>query len=472
VAGRDGIRPPQAEKPEEHPTPEGPGDSLTAVVLAGGFGTRLRAVVSDCPKVLAEVNGRPFLAYLLDQLVRAGVDTAVLCTGYKAEQIEAAFGDVYRGMRLRYSRETEPLGTAGAIRLALPLIESEEMLVLNGDSYCAADFAEHVRLHRAGDHHGSLLLTPVPDASRFGQVLTRDDGRVTDFLEKDPTARAGWINAGVYVFQRHLLREIPLGRAVSLEREMLPNWIPRGLGTLRSDTKFLDIGTPESYREAAEFFATLNDPFSRDSESSKRSESPQPRSAPLRKASESRLNGRAIFLDRDGTIIRERHHLCDPELVELLPGAAEGLRRMREMGFALVVVTNQSVIGRGLIDEPRLEQIHARMRELLRIEGVDVDAIFHCPHTPDDGCDCRKPATGMIDRACEQLRVRPEDAFVIGDKACDIELGRAVGATTILVRTGYGLKYADDVVPPDYVGIDLTEAAEMIRFEAKRRKAA
>jgi histidinol-phosphate phosphatase family protein len=354
-------------------------------------------------------------------------------------------------MRLRYSRETEPLGTAGAIRLALPMIESEEVLVLNGDSYCAADFAEHVRAHRASDHHGSLLLTLVSDASRFGQVLTRDDGRITDFLEKQPTAQAGWINAGIYVFQRHLLREIALGRAVSLEREMLPNWIPRGLGTLRSDAKFLDIGTPESYRAAAEFFAACGLALSR---------------------KRSRLNEKVVFLDRDGTIIRERHHLCDPDLVELLPGATEGLRRMRAMGFTLVVVTNQSVIGRGMIDESRLVQIHERMQQLLRDEGVDVDAIFHCPHTADDGCDCRKPETGMIDRACAQLGVRPEEAFVIGDKPCDIELGRAVGAATILVRTGYGSKYEEDAVQPDYVATDLAEAAEMIRFDVSKQRAA
>ena len=445
--------------------PETPGNSLTAVVLAGGFGTRLQSVVSDRPKVLAEVNGRPFLAYLLDQLVCAGVDTAVLCTGYKAEQIEAAFGDEYRGMKLRYSRETEPLGTAGAIRLALPLIESEEVLVLNGDSYCAADFAKHVRAHRAGDYHGSLLLTWVPDASRFGQVLTRDDGRVTDFLEKQPTAEAGWINAGVYVFQRHLLREIAFGRAVSLEREMLPNWIPRGLGTLRSDAEFLDIGTPESYREAAEFFA--GQAFQPDRNVPRAS---RPQKAPGQ-AGKPDLR-RVVFLDRDGTIIRERHHLCDPELVELLPGAAEGLRRMRAMGFTLVVVTNQSVIGRGMIDEARLEQIHTRLRRLLRAEGVDVDAIFHCPHTAEDGCRCRKPATRMIDRACEELALGAEDAFVIGDKLCDIALGRAVGAATILVRTGYGSQYSDDAVQPDYVATDLAEAAEMIRFDIGKKKAA
>lgn len=171
---------------------------------------------------------------------------------------------------------------------------------------------------------------------------------------------------------------------------------------------------------------------------------------------------RAVFLDRDGTVIRERHYLSDPAGVELLPHAAEGLRRLQTLGFALAIVTNQSGVGRGLYDEARLRQIHERMQNLLRSEGVRLAAIYFCPHTPEDACACRKPATGLLERARAELGCAFADSFVIGDKPCDIELGRNAGTRTILVRTGYGGDLDPAAVRADFVAADLGEAARLI----------
>lgn len=173
---------------------------------------------------------------------------------------------------------------------------------------------------------------------------------------------------------------------------------------------------------------------------------------------------RFVVLDRDGTIIRERHYLSDPELVELLEGTTDGLRLLRKMGLGLVIVTNQSAIGRGYFDESRLEQIHQRLEELLGSEGVYLDSIYFCPHTPTDDCDCRKPRTGLLEQAAKEHGFNPKDAFVIGDKPCDIELGQRVGATTFLVRTGYGSQVAaENQVTSDYVVENVLEAALVIR---------
>jgi D-glycero-D-manno-heptose 1,7-bisphosphate phosphatase len=172
---------------------------------------------------------------------------------------------------------------------------------------------------------------------------------------------------------------------------------------------------------------------------------------------------RFVVLDRDGTLIVERHYLSHPDQVELLSGAGAGLRRLRELGCGLVLVTNQSAIGRGFFDEARLELIHGRLRDLLQAERVRLDAIYFCPHTPDDGCACRKPRAGMIETAAHDLNFDPRLSFVIGDNECDVELGRRVGATTILVRTGYGMKVASETkVHPDYVVDDLAETAQLI----------
>ncbi len=172
---------------------------------------------------------------------------------------------------------------------------------------------------------------------------------------------------------------------------------------------------------------------------------------------------RFVVLDRDGTIIIERHYLTDPSEVELLPGSADGLRHMRDLGLGLVVITNQSAVGRGFIDEGRLEQIHERMQHLLRNEGVYLDGIYSCPHLPEDNCSCRKPEIGLLSLAANELSFKPESTFVIGDKPCDIELGKRVGATTFLVRTGYGEEYATQQdLGQDYIVEGLQEAATLI----------
>jgi histidinol-phosphate phosphatase family protein len=173
---------------------------------------------------------------------------------------------------------------------------------------------------------------------------------------------------------------------------------------------------------------------------------------------------RYVALDRDGTIIVERHYLSDPNLVELLPGAAAGLRELRALGFGLVVVTNQSAIGRGFFDQAQLGRIHARLEELLEAEGVRLDGIYACPHLPDDACACRKPNVGLLEAASQDLGFDAAETFVIGDNVSDIQLGRRAGATTILVRTGYGAAVADaGAAHADHVVDDLVSAAKVVR---------
>ncbi|HET6883736.1 MAG TPA: HAD family hydrolase [Pirellulales bacterium] len=172
---------------------------------------------------------------------------------------------------------------------------------------------------------------------------------------------------------------------------------------------------------------------------------------------------RFALLDRDGTINVERHYLSDPDQIELTPNAAEGLAELRRMGLGLVVLTNQSGVARGMFDEARLEQIHERLRELLRQCDVELDAIVSCTHHPDEGCACRKPLPGLVEAAAREHGFEPAASFVIGDKPCDIDLGAAVGATTLLVRTGYGARHATNAaVQPNYVVDDLLHAARVI----------
>jgi D-glycero-alpha-D-manno-heptose 1-phosphate guanylyltransferase len=230
--------------------------NVEAIVLAGGRGTRLNSVVSDRPKVLADVRGRPFLTYLLDQLSDAGVRRAVLSVGYMRDLVEERIGTRHGSMEIVYSRETEPLGTGGGVRLAARFVQSDPVLVFNGDSYCHVDLPALVRFHRQGNNPGTLTVVELSDTSRYGRVKLDASKRILRFEEK-LSGEPGYINAGIYVMSAARLESIPPEQPVSLEREMFPAWIESGLFGFVCPGPFLDIGTPESYAAAERFFAGL-----------------------------------------------------------------------------------------------------------------------------------------------------------------------------------------------------------------------
>ncbi|WP_147822092.1 D-glycero-beta-D-manno-heptose 1,7-bisphosphate 7-phosphatase [Salidesulfovibrio onnuriiensis] len=175
------------------------------------------------------------------------------------------------------------------------------------------------------------------------------------------------------------------------------------------------------------------------------------------------MGKRFVLLDRDGTVIVDKHYLHDPDGVELLPGAVEGLRRMRELGFGLALLTNQSGVGRGYFSEDDMHACNDRLVKMLAEQGVVIDAVYHCPHAPEENCRCRKPEPGMMIQASEELRFDPFEAFMIGDKCADVLLGKNTGAVSILVRTGKGAKEeAKCGDAADYVVDDLRGAAEVI----------
>jgi D-glycero-D-manno-heptose 1,7-bisphosphate phosphatase len=171
-------------------------------------------------------------------------------------------------------------------------------------------------------------------------------------------------------------------------------------------------------------------------------------------------SNKVVVLDRDGTIVIDRGYLDDPAGLEFLPGAVDSLRRLNDMGYRLVIVTNQSGVGRGMFSVDRLGEIHDRLAEMMRSAGVRLEGIYYCPHTPDAGCSCRKPATGLLFQAASELGFEPSAAIVIGDKMSDVEFGSRAGATTILLSAD-GVPTGAAVIP-DFVATDMTQAAQMI----------
>ena len=227
---------------------------LTAAILAGGLGTRLRSVVNDRPKVMAMVAGRPFLTHLLDQLSESGIEKAVLCTGYMADTIKNELGDRYRNVELEYSVEDTPLGTGGALRQASDRFSGEMVLVMNGDSYCHCNIADFIASQVATDTCAGMVLAKVDDVARFGAVQINSKSLVESFSEKGIQTGAGWINAGIYLLPTSIILDITHGNAVSLEREVIPHIIKNGLYGYQCAGSFIDIGVPDDYRASTDFF--------------------------------------------------------------------------------------------------------------------------------------------------------------------------------------------------------------------------
>jgi NDP-sugar pyrophosphorylase family protein len=233
-------------------------DKIKAVLLVGGLGTRLRAVVASTPKPLAVVGGRPFLELLVRQLRHQGICRLVMCTGHLAQEIENELGDGRKwDVTIEYSRESHPMGTAGAIKHAKPLLsDSSVFLVMNGDSFIEVDFQELIQFHRKKNGIASLAVVRMKNEHRYGTVQMTTEGRVSGFKEKTDGDPTEYINAGIYVFDQRILDHIPDG-TVSLEKDILPSVLEQGVYALEQHGVFIDIGTPEDYARAQKLFGQL-----------------------------------------------------------------------------------------------------------------------------------------------------------------------------------------------------------------------
>jgi NDP-sugar pyrophosphorylase family protein len=223
-------------------------NDVTAVLLVGGMGTRLQPVLPRTPKPLAPIGEAPFLELLVVQLQVQGIRNLVMCTGHLADRIEAHFGHGQKwNVAIQYSKETQPFGTAGAVKLAKPYLEGvSDFLVLNGDSFLEMDFRELVRLHGVYGGSVTMAVRRVSDAARYGTVCLDVRNRVVRFEEKTGIKAPGIINGGVYVLSRAIFQHIPDGPA-SLEKNVFPNLPEQEIYAAEQDGVFVDIGTPEDY---------------------------------------------------------------------------------------------------------------------------------------------------------------------------------------------------------------------------------
>ncbi len=425
-------------------------------IIAGGRGVRMGDAYPGLPKTLIPVGGKPVLQHQLELARRAGVERVTIFAGHLADRISDFVGDGARfGLDVQMLVEDAPLGSAGALVGALDALP-EQFFVLYGDVMAAAD------LGRLGDFHlerGADFTTLVhPNDHPFDSDLIEADpeGRVTAiraYPHAEDACFGNLVNAALYVVRREALRPFASalgGGQLDFARDVLAGLVARGPKVLayRSTDYVKDMGDPARlHRVEADW-----------------------RAGRIRPGGERRA---AVFLDRDGTLNEERGFLARAADLELIAGAATALRRLREAGFLLVVVTNQPVIARGEATEADVAEIHRKLEWELGKAGAYLDALYLCPHHPDAGfpgevpelkiaCACRKPATGLIDQACRDLAVERAASWMVGDSTRDIELARRAGLTSVLVRTGNGGQDGRYEVRPDHVAADIAAAAELI----------
>ena len=380
---------------------------MECVVLAGGKGTRLRSVVSDLPKCMAPVAGRPFLAWLLDDLREAGFDHIILSLGYKHEAVEAWVATRPDRDSITCVVEEEPLGTGGGVRLALRQAREDAVFILNGDTFFGVDYPAMQAFHRQSGAQATLALKPLRDFDRYGEVTLDGEGRITAFREKRPCAE-GLINGGVYLLQRGALAEMP--ERFSLEKDYFePKAESAGLAGFRSEGYFIDIGIPADYARAQRDFADG-----------------AYRSYPYD----------ALLLDRDGVInvLRPNDYVKNIAEFVFCDGALEALRRLNPCFRRIVIVTNQRGVGRGLMTEADLAEIHDWMLARIREAGGRIDRIYVC--TAVDPADPRrKPNPGMA----REVRADFPDidfarSILVGDSASDLEFARRAGIPAVCLR--------------------------------------
>jgi D,D-heptose 1,7-bisphosphate phosphatase len=436
--------------------------SKQAIILAGGKGTRLRDYLGDLPKPMIEIDGRPLLEHQVELARRYGFTDLIFFVHYRPEAIEQHFGNGAKwGVTIRYIREPdEPLGTAGAVLAGFDQL-ADRFLVLYGDTMLNVDLERVWQAHQRSGAVATLLLHPNDHPHDSDLVEVDAASRVIAFHNR-PHPKGKWrqnlVNAGLYVLDKRVLAPFrpstgaPSRGLLDFGRDLFPAMLRSGeiLFGYNSPEYIKDIGTPERFdRIRAEFAGGV---IARSSLAT-----PQ----------------RAVFLDRDGTLIPDRDCLRREEELELLPGVGKALYQFNHSGWRTVLITNQPVIAKGWCSEAGLQNIHNKMETLLGEDHAFLDRIYFCPHHPEKGfpgerpelkidCDCRKPKTGMIQRAAAELNIDLGQSWLIGDTTTDIQTARNAGLKSILVRTGSGGNDGKYSASPDFTFDTLVDAATFV----------
>lgn len=448
---------------------------MKTVIMAGGKGTRIAELFPDIPKPLIEIEDsegvrRPVLEWEIRSLVAQGFTDIILTVSHMADKIETYFGTgVQLGCRITYWVEDVPLGNAGALIKNRNQLGAEPFLLLIADAMFDVDFKRMVSYHQEKNALVTLFTHPNSHPYDSSVLITDENNCVISWLTKEdqrPLYYKNRVNAGLQVIdpavldmmmQRTGLTSEMVGSEdsktgkicrVDMDRQILKPLCGQGVMYCYDSPEYCkDMGTPERFYSVSSDFqhGTV-------------------------KAKNLANNQKAIFLDRDGTINKYMGFLRNIDQFELLPGAADAIKRINSSGYLAIVITNQPVIARGEVTVQELEEIHNKLETELGKQGAYIDALYYCPHHPDKGfdgeiealkidCNCRKPKPGLIFRAASEFNICLEDSWFIGDGKRDIQCGHNAGVKTVLLTSG---ESGFGEFGQDYSTERLRDAVEMI----------
>lgn len=384
-----------------------------AIILSGGLGTRLRSIVSDLPKCMAPVAGQPFLKHVIRYFLSKGIERFIFSLGYQHNVIEDFLNSEFSTLTYQCSIEEEPLGTGGAIQLACKRATESDVVVVNGDSLFKADLQKTFSIHQESHAECTLLLKPMKNFDRYGVVELNNDCIVTNFREKK-FYKTGDINAGIYILhvENFLDKEFP--EKFSFEKDYLEkSFITNTIFGDIQDRYFIDIGIPDDYERAQEELQQI----------------------PLHL--ENMDPTWTLFLDRDGVINyeKENEYILNWSEFQFYPHATEAIHLLSKKFNTIIVISNQRGVGRGLMSETDLMDIHERMTLKIEEDGGRIHRIYYCT-APEATNFYRKPNPGMALLATKDFpSIDLSKSIMVGNKPSDMQFGRNAGTYTVYLKT-------------------------------------
>ena len=428
---------------------------MNAIIIAGGKGERLGKLTEKMPKPLLIIGNKPIIEHQILLLKKFGFSEVIICTNYLSNMIENYLGNGKKwNICIYYSVEEKPLGTAGCVK-KLETILKEDFLIFYGDIMVNMNLKLLEDYHFSKKSAATLVVHSNSHPLDSDLININKDNKVISFFpkpHKDGLIFKNLVNAGVYILSNRIFKYINDGEKSDFGKDIFPEMLKSGedIYAYNSPEYLKDTGTVNRLAEVRKDWKSLK--IFKENLSLKRP---------------------AIFLDRDGVINKEVGLLYDLEQMELMPGAAEAIRKINKTEYLTVVISNQSVVARGLCDLDDVEKINNKLETLLGFKGAKLDKIYYCPHHTDKGypeenpifkvaCICRKPNTGMIDSAEKELNIDLSNSFLIGDQTLDIMTAKNGGLISIGVRSGLGCKDGNYKKLPDIWADNLQDAIDKI----------
>lgn len=429
---------------------------MLAVIIAGGKGTRLLSLTKNkIPKPMICIAGKPLLEIEIEHLRKQGIDDLVILTQHKASAIKRHFGDgLDFGVRIFYSKEPYPLGTAGAVKYAQDIIDdkNEPFFIIYGDKFWNMDLNKVMEFH---ERHGGIATVVVhpTDHPQDSDLVELNGDKVTGFNVRphDPNKYYSNIaNASIYVVEPKIFQHISTSEPSDFARDIFPTLCQIENIYAYNTTEYIkDVGTPQRFGEITEDF----------------------------KNGRTKKKTKAIFLDRDGTVTHKKGEVLNSDDLKLLVGVAESIRQINKSEYLAVLVTNQPEIAKGMCSEESVKESLKKLETELGMRGAYLDRIYYCPHHPEKGfkgevkkykivCPCRKPNTGMLMWAQTEMGINLNESIIIGDTTLDFQCGKNAKLKAVYgVKTGYGGEDKTFPAKPDKMFADLPDAIKFILGE-------